>query len=159
MLRRAAPIALLALAASPASATWSIILVDTRTGEIAVGSCTCLSSFDLRDNTPGLIPLVGAATAQSSVDSTGQNRVFIRDRLAQGLSPDQILTQLASFDSGPQPRQYGIADARAGVATFTGANAGQWAGGRTGSFVSSSSGQPAPRSEEHTSELQSRGLI
>jgi hypothetical protein len=126
---------------SPAHATWSIILIDTRTGEIAVGSATCLTGFDLRANTPVLIPGVGAATAQSFVDTTGQNRVFIRDRLALGFAPPAIITQLASFDTGHQTRQYGIGDAFGRVATFSGTGAGAYAGGQIGSFTSTQSGQ------------------
>lgn len=120
--------------ASPAQATWSIILINTRTGEIAVGSATCLTGFDLQANTPVLIAGVGAATAQSFVDQGGFNRVFIRDRLLMGLSPADILSVLPAFDPGHQSRQYGICDTReAGrAATFSGTGAGQWAGGVTG---------------------------
>jgi uncharacterized Ntn-hydrolase superfamily protein len=130
-----------AAAAHPAMATWSIILIDTRTGEIAIGSATCLANFDLRDGTPVLIPGIGAATAQSFVDSTGQNRVYIRDRLVEGLVPQQIITQLAAFDTGHQTRQYGIVDTLGRAATFTGTSAGSWAGGTTGQFQYSYAGQ------------------
>lgn len=139
-LRLALSLAALAGAPGAAQATWSIILIDTRTGEIAVGSATCLTNFDLRDGTPILIPGVGAATAQSFVDSTGQNRVFIRDGLARGTPPQTIITQLASFDGGHQTRQYGIVDIHpvspggGRAATFSGTGAGQWAGGQTGHF-------------------------
>ena len=118
--------------ATSASATWSIVIINTRTGEIAVGSATCLTGFDLRANTPVLIPGIGAATAQSSVDQNGFNRVFMRDRLLEGVDPQDILTLLEGFDTAHQTRQYGIADARGGVATFTGTRDGQWAGGVTG---------------------------
>lgn len=122
----------IALAAGSASATWSIIIIDTRTGEIAVASATCLTGFNLRDNTPVLIPGVGAATAQSFVDSSGQNRVKIRDMLIEGAHPDEILAALAVFDSGHQTRQYGIADTMGRAATFSGTGAGGWAGGQIG---------------------------
>src|SRR5690606_6293128 len=119
---RAAALALVAgagaLAASPAAATWSILLVDTRTGEVALGSATCLTGFDLRANTPVLITGVGGCTAQSFVDSTGQNRAFIRDHIALGTDPADILTLLATFDSGHQTRQYGFADVQGRTATF-----------------------------------------
>lgn len=118
--------------AAPASATWSIILIDTRTGEIAVGSATCLTSFNLQAGTPVLIPGVGAATAQSFVDQGGYNRVFIRDRLLEGVDPNEIITLLEDFDTGHQTRQYGMASVDGGVATFTGDRAGAWAGGVTG---------------------------
>ncbi|UYV12763.1 MAG: DUF1028 domain-containing protein [Phycisphaera sp.] len=119
-------------AAGTAQATWSILLVDTRTGEIALGSATCLTSFDLRANTPVIITGVGAATAQSFVDSSGRNRVRIRDGLALGLTPSEILADLSTFDSGHQTRQYGIVDTTGLAATFSGTGAGAWAGGTTG---------------------------
>ncbi|MBK7406547.1 MAG: VCBS repeat-containing protein [Phycisphaerales bacterium] len=132
MRRAACALAVVAGIATTASATWSIVIIDTRTGEIAVGSATCLTGFDLRANTPVLIPGVGAATAQSSVDQNGFNRVFMRDRLLEGVDPQEILALLEAFDVSHQSRQYGIADAMGGVATFTGTRDGQWAGGATG---------------------------
>lgn len=131
----------LAATAPDAGATWSIVLVDLRTGEIAAGSATCLTGFDLRANTPVIVTGIGAATAQSFVDSTGQNRVFIRDGLATGVSPDDILTGLETFDAGHQTRQYGIADTLGGMATFSGTGASSWAGGRIGSFQYTLDGQ------------------
>jgi hypothetical protein len=132
MLRSLCAFAGVAGLAASASATWSIVLIDVRTGEIAVGSATCLTNFDLQAGTPVLIPGVGAATAQSFVDQGGYNRVFIRDRLLEGVPPDEILALLEDVDGGHQTRQYGIADALGGVATFTGTRAGAWAGGVTG---------------------------
>ncbi|MDX2147381.1 MAG: DUF1028 domain-containing protein [Planctomycetota bacterium] len=119
---------------STAFATWSILIADTRTGEVAVASATCLTGFDLRDNTPVLLTGIGAATAQSFVDSSGQNRVFVRDRLAEGIAPATIIDLLAPFDSGHQTRQYGIVSLAGGgqAATFSGTGAGGWAGGVTG---------------------------
>lgn len=119
-------------AAAPASATWSIILIDTRTGEVAVASATCLTGFDLQANTPVLLTGVGAGTAQSSVDQNGVNRTLIRDGLLAGDSMEAILAGLEARDSNHQTRQYGIADVRGGALTFSGSRAGLWAGGRTG---------------------------
>lgn len=119
-------------ATTTAPATWSVIIVDTRTGEIAVGSATCLTGFDLRDNTPVLLTGIGAATAQSFVDQSGQNRVFIRDRLLEGASPAAILQGLSLFDPGHQTRQYGLGDTLGRPGTFSGTGAGAWAGGRAG---------------------------
>ena len=50
--------------ATPVSATWSILIVDTRTGELAVGSATCLTGFNLRTITPVLLVGRGAACAE-----------------------------------------------------------------------------------------------
>lgn len=129
------------LMAGHAEATWSIILIDLRTGEIAVGSATCLTGFDLQANTPVLVTGLGAATAQSFVDQTGRNRVFVRDGLLSGQTTDQILAGLAVFDAGHQTRQYGIADVFGNATTFSGTGAGAWAGGRIGRFTSTHAGQ------------------
>ncbi|MCL4222774.1 MAG: DUF1028 domain-containing protein [Phycisphaerales bacterium] len=131
-LRSLGAAALLSLAAGSAHATWSILIVDTRTGEIGVASATCLFNMDLRALTPLLITGVGGLTAQSYGDTSGQNRTFIRDRLLQGIPPEEIISLVGDFDSGHQTRQYGLVDARGGVATFTGSQAGGWAGGITG---------------------------
>lgn len=130
--RRLLTACLAAGAASPAWATWSILLVDLSTGEIAIGSATCLTGFDLQANTPVLIPGVGATTAQSFVDSNGINRSLIRDRLLEGVPPALILDELSVFDGGHETRQYGMVDVAGNAATFTGTGAGQWAGGTTG---------------------------
>ena len=115
-----------------AQATWSILIVDTRTGEIALGSATCLTRLDLRELTPVLIAGRGAVTAQSAGDSTGRNRALIRDRLIQGVPVADILDELSGFDAAHQSRQYGMIDAEGGVVTFTGSQASAWAGGVTG---------------------------
>src|SRR5690606_15024565 len=115
--------AALALASpSAADATWSIIIVDTRTGEIAIGSATCLAGFDLQMNASIVVPGIGAAAAQSFVDQTGANRVFLHDQMLLGTPPADIITRLAGFDPDHQTRQYGIVDLRDNgrAATFTG---------------------------------------
>jgi len=123
-----------ALAAGQARATWSIVLIDTRTGEVAVGSATCLFGFDLRANTPVLLPMIGGGAAQSAIDADGTNRVYIREGLLDGVTPSAIITGLSGFDSGHQTHQYGIADTRGGTTTFTGTSAAAWAGGVTGAI-------------------------
>lgn len=118
----------------PAFGTWSMLIVDTRTGEIAVGSCTCLTNLDLQALTPVLVVGVGACTAQSAGDTSQLNRTFIRDRLLEGVAPSDILQGLSVFDQAHLSRQYGFVDAQGRTATFTGSGAGAWAGGQTGSF-------------------------
>jgi len=118
--------------AGQARATWSILIVDTRTGEIALGSATCLTRLDLRELTPVLIAGRGAVTAQSAGDTSGRNRALIRDRLIQGVSPAEILAELSTYDGSHQSRQYGMVDATGATVTFTGSQASAWAGGQTG---------------------------
>lgn len=130
--RALAALVVLGLLASAASATWSIVIVDTRTGEVAVGTCTCLVGFDIRAAVPVILVGKGAGAAQSYVDVSGQNRLLIRNSLQQGIDPQQILAALAAQDPGHQTRQYGIVDVLGRAATFSGTGAGAWAGGVTG---------------------------
>jgi hypothetical protein len=132
----AALVAAVAGGLSPrAEATWSIVLVDTRTGEVAVGSATCLTNFDLRFNTPVLLTGVGGATAQSSVDTGGFNRGTIRNLMARGATPESVLARLAATDTLHQSRQYGYVDTLGRPMTFTGTGANEWAGGEVSPIV------------------------
>lgn len=113
------------LLALPASATWSIIIVNTRTGEIAVGCATCIEGFNLEQYVPVIVPGVGAACAQSSVDNSGANRVRIWNLLHEGADPQLILQRLQAHDNQHQTRQYGIADFTHFPVSFTGTQCGQ----------------------------------
>ncbi len=139
-LRRVRPLRGLALAAvtlgalAPAAeATWSIILVDTATGEVAIGCATCLESLDLTIYCPVLLAGVGGACAQSSIDGNGRNRKLIWDEMQIGTSPSKILSLLRNSDGSHQSRQYGIVDLRGRQATFTGSQCGAFANGIAGS--------------------------
>ena len=125
---RAGILAALSLASS-VSATWSILIVDTRTGEIAVGSATCVTGLNLRAVTPVLIVGRGAATAQASVNPNSiTNRALIWNLLQQGTEPALILNALDAQDPGHQARQYGIIDVTGGKVTFSGSFNSAWAG-------------------------------
>ncbi|MFQ5463197.1 MAG: DUF1028 domain-containing protein [Phycisphaerae bacterium] len=131
-------LAVLFCVGTPAWATWSIVLVDVETKEIAVGSATCLTGFDLRQNLPVVLVEVGAAVAQSAVDGNAVNRIRMHDQLLLGTAPDDILALLAQLDPAHQTRQYGIVDVLGRAATFTGSEDGQHASGvigQTGSIV------------------------
>ncbi|MCB9878897.1 MAG: DUF1028 domain-containing protein [Planctomycetes bacterium] len=119
------------LLALPAAATWSIVVVDLATGEVAVAIATCLTGFDLRPNTVVVVPGYGVAAAQSFVGPLSL-RQLIRSGLLDGDSAAQILADLAVADAGHQTRQYGIVSLTGGEVTFTGSGAGAWAGGVTG---------------------------
>ncbi len=123
----------LLLLAVPANATWSILIVDTATGEVAIGIATCLTGFDLRPSTVVVVPGYGVAAAQSFVGPLSL-RQLIREQLRMGTPPNQILGLRQAADAGHQSRQYGIASVLGGTATFTGTGAGAYAGGLTGQF-------------------------
>ena len=118
--------------AAPADATWSIVMVDTATGEVAIGCATCLENFDLEVYCPVMVVGYGGACAQSSIDGNGMNRRLIRDELKKKTPPTTILTMLRNSDPAHQTRQYGIVDRVGRQRTFTGTQAGAWAGGVTG---------------------------
>lgn len=119
------------LFAANASATWSIVIVNVVTGEVAVGIATCLTGFDLRPNTVVIVPGHGAAAAQSFVGPLSL-RELIREGFLNGESASQILANLATADPSHQTRQYGIVSLTGGEETFTGTGAGAWAGGVVG---------------------------
>ncbi|MFT5423449.1 MAG: hypothetical protein ACI89L_001226 [Phycisphaerales bacterium] len=131
----------LALTAGTASATWSIVIVDTRTGEVAAGSATCLTNINLRNETPVIILGRGASTAQALLEQTGVTRSDLRQGLLLGQDPALILNTLASNDTGHQSRQYGLVDTQGRAMTFSGAAASNWKGGVTGRIER---GEPGP---------------
>ena len=127
----------LCVIASPVCATWSILIIDTRTGEIAVGSATCLTGFNLRGITPVLRVGRGAACAQAAVNLNSiTNRQIIWSMLQANATPQQILATLAMSDPQHETRQYGIIDVTGGKVTSSGLANFQWAGGVTGSVGS-----------------------
>ncbi len=123
---------LLASVGTPAYATWSIVVVDTKTREVAVGSATCLTNFDLEAGLPMVLVDVGAGAAQGLVDNGAVNRKIIRSQMLQGRSPERIIDMISQTDFQFQGRQFGIVDFRGRSATFVGAAAGQYKGGATG---------------------------
>ncbi len=116
----------------PASATWSIVMVNKRTNEVVIGSATCLTFFDLERGASIVVPGVGAGAAQSYVDTSGKNRLTIRLGLRTGKDPVDILQELKDQDPGHETRQYGIVDNQGRAVTFTGNQDGGWAGGLVG---------------------------
>ena len=114
------------------SATWSIIIVDTRTGEVAIGSATCVPGWDLRSLTAVLVIGRGGACAQSYVDFSGRNRLLIFNGFKNGTSPKDILAALAKADPNHQTRQYGMVDTQGRAIGFTGSMASAWKGHLTG---------------------------
>lgn len=110
------------LLAPPARSTWSIIAVDTRTGEVVIAAATCLD-IDLRVYLPVVRVGVGGACAQSAIDATGQNRLIIWNGLQSGLTAEQILAALLA--ANPQTnKQYGIATMQGEPVTFDGTAVG-----------------------------------
>jgi uncharacterized Ntn-hydrolase superfamily protein len=118
--------------ASAAYATWSIIAVDRRTGQVVIASATCVPQArfagfpakGLMDVQAIVVPGVGVAAAQAGVDNTRQNQQLIYRELRAGTAPARIIEMLQQ-DSLIDRRQFGIVDVGGRSAGFSGAGNGQ----------------------------------
>jgi uncharacterized Ntn-hydrolase superfamily protein len=109
-----------------AAATWSIIVIDKRTGLIGVAGASCTSDVH---GIMALVPGTGALVAQA-IGHPAAVREGIR-LLRAGIAPDSILRALSApaLDSALQDRQYAIATF-AGQAQFTGGAIREYRGER-----------------------------
>jgi uncharacterized Ntn-hydrolase superfamily protein len=110
--------ALLLGAAAPAFATWSVIAVDAKTGQVIIASSTCVrqeafpsrkpvAARDLMDLQAVLVPGVGVAACQAGADNTRRNQMLVYEELKKGTPPPQILEMLKQ-DPDIERRQFGI---------------------------------------------------
>ena len=101
-----------------ALATWSIIAIDIRTGQVIIASATCVrqTSFsqrqpngarDLMDVQAVIVPGIGVAACQAGVDNTRENQMLVYNELRKGTSPAKILEMLKQ-DPNVERRQFGI---------------------------------------------------
>jgi uncharacterized Ntn-hydrolase superfamily protein len=77
-----------------------------------------------------LVEGAGAIAAQALLNETYRDRA--QELMELGYAPDAIIAQLAIEDAGHQSRQYGIVDLQGRFAGFTGADAMDEKGHRTG---------------------------
>lgn len=119
-------LALTALAAAPAAATWSIVGVDPKTGEVGVAIASCVG-FETA-LAPTLVPGKGAAVSQAGLNK--ESGAAIVKGLQEGKSADQVIATLTqpSFDQEVPLRQYGVVTLPSGAGTFTGSEVPQTAG-------------------------------
>ena len=121
------------LGATPAFAssdrgTFSIVAFDSVTEELGVAVQS--KYFSVGTDVPWAEAGVGAVATQARVDpSFGLKALGL---LRTGLTAPEVLRALAANDSVWDSRQLGIADARGGVANWTGSKCLDWAGGETG---------------------------
>ncbi|MBL4662206.1 MAG: DUF1028 domain-containing protein, partial [Flavobacteriaceae bacterium] len=103
--------------------TFSIVAVDSVTGEIGSAGATCISAEDGALAISDIVLGVGAVHTQAWWVPTNQNNA--RTRMEVGDSPQQIIDWLVTNDSGNNPnlRQYGVVDLNNGTprsAAYTG---------------------------------------
>ncbi|MDH3891347.1 MAG: DUF1028 domain-containing protein [candidate division Zixibacteria bacterium] len=122
---------LLVVTSAPVQATFSIVAVDTITGEVGGAGASCIAGSQIIND---IIESVGAVHTQAWYQSGNQNNAH--DLLAEGQTPDSILQWLYANDIQDRPewRQYGVVTlAGAGAsAGFTGVATDPWRGHITG---------------------------
>lgn len=122
----------LALAlAVPARATWSIVVLNRVTGEVAVATSTCLQT-PIWQRVPVVRVGQGAAAAQAQLLPGGINNGRIWDALQRGATPRQIIDFIGTVDPGFAARQFGVVAFTGPAATHTGASTGSAALGVVG---------------------------
>lgn len=130
---------------STALATWSVIALDTSTGQVIIASATCVPqrgfpnrpARDLMEIQAVIVPGVGVAACQAGVDDTRANQMLVYEELLEGTDPEVIL-QMLSEDPQFQRRQFGIIDMQGRSVGFSGENnnsAALHVGGRVGQNI------------------------
>jgi len=114
---------------SHAQDTFSIVAVDSATGEVGSAGASCLDDNIITGGVSiikDVVPGVGAINTQASYNATNQTEASIK--LSQGWSATDIINWLVNNDAQNDStrRQYGIArfDTSGGISTaaFTGSN-------------------------------------
>jgi uncharacterized Ntn-hydrolase superfamily protein len=114
--------------------TFSIVAVDTLTGEIGSAGASCVGGGVGASILSDVIEGIGAIHTQAYY--LAQNQLNARNRMLEGLSPQEIIDWLVANDAGGNPtiRQYGIVDlTRNGEsAAYTGVNCNDYKNHITG---------------------------
>lgn len=106
------------VAHTSAFATWSVIAVDAKTGQVIIASATCVrqqgfperkpnGARDLMDVQAVIVPGVGVAACQAGVDNTRENQMLVYNEIKKGTPPAQIIEMLGK-DPNIERRQFGI---------------------------------------------------
>lgn len=90
-------------AASPASATWSIIAVDRSTAEIGIVGASC--TFDV-SGIASVVPGKGAIVVQAASNYFARMKGV--DLMEEGASVQQVLNAMQADEFTPQRQQYGV---------------------------------------------------
>jgi uncharacterized Ntn-hydrolase superfamily protein len=101
-----------------AFATWSVIAIDAKTGQVIIASATCVrqqgfperkpnGARDLMDVQAVIVPGVGVAACQAGVDNTRENQMLVYNEIKKGTPPADIIEMLKK-DPNVERRQFGI---------------------------------------------------
>ncbi len=114
-------------------ATWSVIIIDSRTHEIGIVGASCTPNCY---GIGAIVPDKGAVIVQAM--SSKQARDKALELIEAGATPQQILTVLMNPEFAPQRQQYAIVclNAMNAPATFTGDSTHTFRGSLTAPGVS-----------------------
>src|SRR5918995_4594125 len=101
-----------------AFATWSVIAIDAKTGQVIIASATCVrqqgfperkpnGARDLMDVQAVIVPGFGVAACQAGVDNTRENQMLVYREIKKGTPPADIIEMLKK-DPNVERRQFGI---------------------------------------------------
>ena len=126
--------ALAVLLPSPARATWSIVAVDPRTGDVGFAGATCGVGIQF---VPALSPRHGAVASQAATSFAGRDHASTW--ISEGLTPDRIVERLKDpksysgfFGGDVSVMQYGVVSFSGPAATYSGAEIPAPANAETG---------------------------
>lgn len=132
----AAALVVLIRCVSPAQDTFSIVAVDTLTGEIGSAGASCVSNINGVGAYIISDVLEGRGAIHTQASWLSQNQVNARAQMQQGKSPQEIIDWLVANDAGGNPtvRQYGVVDLtrRGASAGYTGVNCTNYKAHATG---------------------------
>jgi uncharacterized Ntn-hydrolase superfamily protein len=120
--------AMLALATTAASATFSIVARDPATGELAMGVQSKAFATASRTITVkgGVVAIAHQATSNPMYGVVGL------DLIQAGMAPQQALDLMVRGDEGRDVRQVGIIDMQGRTAAWSGTGSPDWKGHRCG---------------------------
>jgi uncharacterized Ntn-hydrolase superfamily protein len=118
MTRVALALAFVLGAHTSAFATWSVIAIDAKTGQVIIASATCVRAAgfperkpngarDLMDVQAVIVPGIGVAACQAGVDNTRENQMLVYAEIKKGTPPAEII-KLLQKDPNIERRQFGI---------------------------------------------------
>ena len=117
---------------SVAQATWSIVVVNRKTGEVGIASATCLTNFDLRLWLPVMRVGLGGGVAQASIDDGAMARQIMWDEIQNGTEAKDIVDIMKAQVTNPSIRQWGLALVDGTRASHTGGATLEWSSGESG---------------------------
>lgn len=122
----AAVIALSTLLTVQASATWSIVAIDTETGEVGMAAATCNSSIQF---IAGAVPGKGVVAAQAETSFKGRDAALAW--IDEGMAADEVLRRLSDPDFYSMFYNKKFPELQYGVATLGVAPSAGFIGGDT----------------------------